>query len=253
MLARVARVLAVRELLEQHAPDLHRRVVVRVVEVVACPAGRTCREARDRSGRAGRRGRAPRRTSCRPAVSWLESPCPCATVALRVHLARERDERVVEGVVAHRRELRAFGFAGDALGRRHVVRGGVGYPLEAEEVDLAEVEVHLVRLRLAGRTSTGTRRRGPRRPRTRRGSSCPAARLACRAVACSSQRPLDGVRRVGDVRRVGLRARPRASRRVLRDGALERRLEARPVLDGAVAGRDVRAPIARRRGSWARA
>ena len=49
--ARVAPPLAVRELLEQHAPDLHGRVVVAVRGSSTDPAGRTSPAAADRSGR----------------------------------------------------------------------------------------------------------------------------------------------------------------------------------------------------------
>ncbi len=144
--------------------------------------------------------------------------------------------------MAHGRERPAGLACGDGLRRGHVVRRRVEVLVEAEEVDLGEVEVHDVRLRLLPEL------REVRVVEARGALELGAARLVLlrarvkggRVVA---QRLLDRGRRRRDVRRVALRARPRTARRVLSDRPIEGRLQTRVVLERRVPCRDLQHPL----------
>ncbi len=144
--------------------------------------------------------------------------------------------------MAHGRE-RAAGLGGrDGLGRGHVVGGRVEVLVEAEEVDLGEVEVHDVRLRLLSELrevhvveACGALELGAARLVLLR------ARVQGRRVV--AQGLLDRGSGRGHVGGVALRSRPRAAGRVLRDRAIEGRAEVPVVLERRVAGRDLQDPL----------
>ena len=146
--------------------------------------------------------------------------------------------------MAHRRE-RPGGLAGGNLSSRSDVLGrGVEVSTQPEEVDLGEIEVHLVGTRLLAKLRE--------------------IRIieACRALELGHARPvslrfrmqgprvgakglLDRRRGRLDVLGVGLGARPRSARRVEGEGAFERRSNVRPIFEGHVAVGDREHPVAR--------
>jgi len=110
------------------------------------------------------------------------------------------------------------------------------------EVELREIEMDEVRLRL-GPNAREVHFVELRRAVELRAARLVALRFAVKGDGVLAELRFDPLRGGRDVRGVRLRARPRAARGVIRDGALVRRFELRLVLDRVVSAGDGEHPV----------